>query len=228
MSGVAGISRYILERHLRQGLFPSASTVVIPEPISESTFVPRSEKKPSGRFGYLGVLSHDKGLETLAAAWRKADIRNGSLSIAGTGRETYTSRLAGLFEDHVRFEGWVDSSKYLSSIDFLIVPSIWNEPFGRIVIEAFAKGVPVIGSQIAGIEETVRNGQDGFTFAAGDSDELAKLIRRCSVISREEYERVSGQASLDVRAYSSAIVGRAHIEFYEEIIRRYRVSDVCQ
>jgi len=224
VSGVVGISDYALKRHLQQGLFPTARTVLIPEPISESAFVPRDDPMPMGRFGYLGVLSPDKGLETLAAAWRRVGVSQASLAVAGRGGELYTEKLKGMFSADVRFEGWVDSARFIATIDFLIVPSVWNEPFGRIIIEAFAQGVPVIGSQIAGIGETVRNSKNGFTFTPGSVEELARLIRRCAAITPEDYRVLSRQASLDVKAYGSSLVCAAHIAFYDQVIRNFRAS----
>ena len=44
----------------------------------------------------------------------------------------------------------------LAYVHDLVAPSVWNEPFGGIVIEAFAQGVPVIGSRIGGIAELCR------------------------------------------------------------------------
>jgi glycosyltransferase involved in cell wall biosynthesis len=58
-----------------------------------------------------------------------------------------------------------------------VVPSR-AEPFGRVVIEAFAAGVPVVGSAVGGIRETVRHEQTGLLVPYGDDEQLAQAILR--------------------------------------------------
>jgi glycosyltransferase involved in cell wall biosynthesis len=223
VDGVLGISNYILDRHRSHGFFTNSASVVIPEPISKELFSTKGAPGRPLRFGYLGVISADKGLDSLARAW-KPDA-NRSLSIAGRGKEPYVTQLKKAFSPDVQFAGWVESSAYLNEIDFLIVPSIWNEPFGRIVIEAFAKGVPVIGSRIAGIAENVVDGRNGYSFEPGNSAELEQVIQRCSRLSLDEYRRLSEGARQDVEIYESDKIARDHVEFYQQVIaaqaRRY-------
>jgi glycosyltransferase involved in cell wall biosynthesis len=218
--GVIGISDYILKRHLQQGLFSHADTVIIPEPMEEEFFISAPRSGHQKRFAYLGVISPDKGLETLLAAWNKASLPNASLSIAGKGNEAYVDNLKKSFGSDVSFKGWVESTRYLDEIDFLIVPSVWNEPFGRIVIEAFARAVPVIGSNIAGIGENVRDAVSGYVFPPGDSDHLAATLKKSAQLSPQQYAALSERALTGVTAYASIPIARAHINFYEKIIRK--------
>jgi len=218
VNGVIGISNYILQRHQDEKLFQNAQSTVIPEPISQEHFLTSAKTTCKARFGYLGVLSPDKGLRTLADAWSAIHAPQASLSIAGKGTPAYQNELAGAFPADVRFTGWVDSDTYLAEIDFLIVPSLWHEPFGRIVIEAFAKGIPVIGSRTGGIAENIKDGKNGFLFSPGDQQELAALIRRCAAMTDEEYRLLSNRALIDVQAYESKTIAQAHLNFYQRII----------
>lgn len=68
----------------------------------------------------------------------------------------------------------------LTSFDLCIVPSLWLETGPLVVLEAFAAGVPVLGSRLGGIAELVRDGIDGLLFEPGNSTELANLIRQLS------------------------------------------------
>jgi glycosyltransferase involved in cell wall biosynthesis len=222
--GLIGISNYILRRHLQQGFFSNADATVIPEPMEERLFASQSRRAHSSKFGYLGIISRDKGLDTLAAAWKKANLPDASLSIAGKGNEAYINHLKTESGPRVIFKGWVDSSSYLDDLDFLLVPSIWNEPFGRIVIEAFSRAVPVIGSNIAGIGENLRDRSNGFAFPPGDSDALAATLRECSALPHLRYATLSAQALKDVNAYASIPMANAHINFYERVIRASRPS----
>jgi glycosyltransferase involved in cell wall biosynthesis len=224
VDGVLGISQYILDRHRSHGFFSKSASVVIPEPISRDLFRAKEACGKPLRFGYLGVLSADKGLDILARAWSDAAVADCTLSIGGRGKEDYVAGIKSRFAPDVHFAGWVESSQYLSEIDFLIVPSIWNEPFGRIVIEAFAKGVPVIGSRIAGIGETVIDNHNGYCFEAGNSAQLAELIRHCSRSSTDHYRRLSEGARQDVEGYESEKIARAHVDFYRDVMARHAKS----
>jgi glycosyltransferase involved in cell wall biosynthesis len=217
-TGAIGVSRYILNRHLQYGFFTHAATAVIGEPISQDVFYRKTIASRPKRFGYLGVLSPDKGLESLAIAWNKARINGCVLFIAGRGEPAYVAKIRSMFPIDVEFKGWVDSSKYLTELDYLVVPSIWNEPFGRVVIEAFAKGVPVLGSRIAGIAEIVSDHRNGFTFEPNNSDDLAGLLRSCAQMPIDLYRALSRDAYEDAQQYSSSLIARAHLEFYHNVV----------
>jgi glycosyltransferase involved in cell wall biosynthesis len=217
VNGVVGISRYILERHREAGFFPNAAAAVIGEPISRAVFgTPHAPATPA-RFGYLGVLSTDKGLDVLADAWQRVKPA-GTLAIAGRGKEAYVQGIVPRFPAGTEFRGWVESTSFLREIDYLVVPSVWHEPFGRIVIEAFAQGVPVIGSRIGGIAETVVDGRNGFTFAPNDPAELAAALTRCTALSPEAYRRLAQAARHDVEAYAADEIAARHVAFYRTAI----------
>ena len=58
----------------------------------------------------------------------------------------------------------------------MAVPSIWEEPFGHVAIEAMMNGVAVVASDSGGLGEVVREGQTGFLVQPGDSDALAAAL----------------------------------------------------
>ncbi len=58
----------------------------------------------------------------------------------------------------------------------LIFPSLWYETFGRVAVEAFARGTPVIAAKIGAIAELIANGQTGLHFRPGDSEDLAAKV----------------------------------------------------
>jgi glycosyltransferase involved in cell wall biosynthesis len=60
----------------------------------------------------------------------------------------------------------------------LILPALWAEPFGRVVIEAFALGTPVISSSTGGLPELIMNERSGLLVAPGDAHALAGAIDR--------------------------------------------------
>jgi glycosyltransferase involved in cell wall biosynthesis len=99
----------------------------------------------------------------------------------------------------------------------LVFPSTWYENFPVTIAEAFASGLPVLGSRIGAIEELIEHGRTGLLFRAGDPNDLAATLqrawsrpvatRRMGEAARHEYEtRYTGAASYTalVEAYELA------------------------
>ena len=74
--------------------------------------------------------------------------------------------------------GASDVAAVFSEMDALLVPSLWYENTPFVVLEAFAAGVPVIASDLGGLSEVVREGQNGALFVAGDPRSMAEAIER--------------------------------------------------
>jgi len=53
----------------------------------------------------------------------------------------------------VEFIGWIEPRKLFERIDYLLFPSLWNEPFGRGIAEAMGQAVPVVAADVGGIPE---------------------------------------------------------------------------
>lgn len=178
---VVGVSQFMLARHLEFGYFgatqekrvvPNAYHLEPPEP------PPRARSLPI-QFGYLGLLHPNKGLETLLESATRLPKGTWSLKIAGRGHTKYERYLHEKFESPaIRFVGRVEPETFLSEVDVLVVPSLWNESFGMVVIEAYAHGVPVIGSDRGGISELVEAGVTGYLFdPARPGDLITKMER---------------------------------------------------
>jgi glycosyltransferase involved in cell wall biosynthesis len=75
--------------------------------------------------------------------------------------------------------GYTKPEDFFRRIDVLVVPSLWHEPFGRVVIEAYAHGVPVIASNRGGLPELVEQAQTGFLFNPNRPDDLTVKLQRC-------------------------------------------------
>lgn len=127
---------------------------------------------------FVGRLSPEKGLRTLVQAWRRANppLR---LRIVGDGPERQEVEQAAGNDPSIEWVGEQSAGATLDLIGraaFLIFPSEWYETFGRVMIEALARGTPVIASDIGGNREIVRDGIDGLLYRVGDIDDLAAKI----------------------------------------------------
>lgn len=118
------------------------------------------EAKENGtmKVGYIGRISPEKGIDALLQAL-PAHV---TAILAGHGQEDYINTLKMKYTKNVEFVGQVNGPfEFLREIDLLVVPSLWDEPFGRVSIEAQMIGVPVVVSNRGGLPETVRNDVTG-------------------------------------------------------------------
>ncbi|PMB50215.1 glycosyl transferase family 1 [Fischerella thermalis CCMEE 5205] len=158
-----------------QGGLPAEKIVV------KSNFVHPDPKPGEGKGGYalyVGRLSVEKGLNTLLAAWKQLPMQL-PLKIIGDG--PLAGKLAADAKDmpHIEWLGRKSMSEVyelLGEAKFLIFPSNWYETFGRVAVEAFAKGTPVVASDIGAIAELVEDKRTGLKFIPADSADLAKKV----------------------------------------------------
>ncbi len=140
----------------------------------------RSLPKP-GVLLFLGRIIRHKGLEVLIRALSRCRTRP-RLLIAGDGPDA--SRVQALcgelgVHDRVEFLGWVgvaECSRLYEKASIVMVPSLWDEPFGIVGIEAMAHARPVIGSNVGGMPEWLQHGRNGFVVQPGDVTELSARI----------------------------------------------------
>ncbi len=127
---------------------------------------------------FVGRLAPEKGLPTLLKAWSMLHHKT-RLIILGDGPLAELVRDATK-RDPIDWLGRKPPSDVLDAIghaSFLIAPSECYETFGRVVIESFAKGVPVIASRLGAFAELVQHGRTGFLFQPGNAGELALRIQ---------------------------------------------------
>ena len=97
--------------------------------------------------------------------------------LGGTGAASYLDALKARYATlDVEFVGFVAPADLFARIDLLVVPSLWEEPLGRVIYEAYAHGVPSIVSNSGGMPEIVEEGRTGFVVEAGNPVVLAELL----------------------------------------------------
>jgi glycosyltransferase involved in cell wall biosynthesis len=144
-------------------------------PLTERPVKPAPQGTPV--IGTLGRLHVNKGLDVmLRALTLLPDVR---LRIAGDGPELGSLQALAAelgVTDRVDFCGWVEAADYLHGLDLFVLPSR-VEPFGLVVTEAMAAGVPVVATKIDGPREILLDGQFGAVCANEDPNALADAIR---------------------------------------------------
>jgi len=170
-------SRFYQRKLVEWGI-PEKKIVFIPNFTRLDRFVPGYGGEDY--FVYFGRLAEEKGLLTLVEAMRR--IRRGTLFIVGDGP------LSSVLQDainkyrlqNVRLTGFKRDAELASLIRgarFTVFPSEWYENCSMALIESYAWGKPVIGSNIGGIPEMIEEGKTGLLFEAFNVEDLAAKIR---------------------------------------------------
>jgi glycosyltransferase involved in cell wall biosynthesis len=146
------------------------------------------EKKPTSdlRVGYLGQIAELKGVHVLIEAVRRMPDARLRVWVYGDLQRfpTYTARLKRLIASDARIElagayqGPEALTRVLAGLDVIVVPSLWYENSPNVILEAFAHGTPVVVSDLGGMAELVRDGDNGLRFKPGDAGSLAQRLQR--------------------------------------------------
>ncbi|MGB3788097.1 MAG: glycosyltransferase [Phormidesmis sp.] len=127
---------------------------------------------------YVGRLSVEKGLDTLLEAWERLD-QPIPLKIVGDGPLSDMVQKAVDRLPNITWLGRLPMNRVhslMGDAKFLVFPSKWYETFGRVAVEAYAKGTPVIASNIGAIAEIVDSERTGLHFIPGDASDLASKV----------------------------------------------------
>lgn len=181
----------------------------------------------AGKFiiGFMGRLVEEKGVDTLISAMKRLPEDTVALVI---GSGPFQPRLQQLSLDRGLAERvrWIPSvpslevPKYLSAFDVLVLPSRtrpkWKEQFGRVLVEAMACEVPVVGSSSGEIPNVI--GEGGLIFPEGDPEELADLIRRLQADTSLRRLLGSQGRSRVLAHFTQAEIARQTVEAYRELL----------
>lgn len=210
---VTSPSEFTLSKFKEKRYFDKVRTVVIPNAVQldlESTKRLIAEKKAKIQhektiFLFVGSIIEKKGIFHLIESFCRQfnDDRNMRLHIAGEGTEV--PRLLNLIECHsnILYHGSLEKSELdllYQSADFLVVPSMWEEPFGRVIIEAAENALPVIVSDKGGMPEIVRELGCGEIFSFDKKDNLDTLLLEMS--KKKNYDEYLENIENNVQKYS--------------------------
>jgi glycosyltransferase involved in cell wall biosynthesis len=204
------ISDFVRSKHIEAGL-PADKIIVKPHFVAPA----RQRQGPGEYFVYLGRLSREKGVETLLRAWRTVPA---NLVIVGDGPERQVLR--GMAPEGVEFRDAIDPEEVPELMErarAVMVPSVSHEGAGRVVLEAYASGVPVLASRAGGLPEVVEDGKTGLLLPPGDPQRwsnAAKILlddavstrmgRAGRLLWRRRYTPQHGLSNLE-SAYRSAL-----------------------
>jgi glycosyltransferase involved in cell wall biosynthesis len=140
----------------------------------------RLSDRDDGYILFLGRLSDEKGVDILLGAM--AEVPEAKLKIVGSGTHgTFLQEFARKNNiTNVEFLGQKfgdELEPIFNGCSFVVVPSLWHENFPYVMMESFARGKAVVGSDKGGIPEYIVQGQTGLVFPSHDAVTLANCIR---------------------------------------------------
>lgn len=198
---------------------PAAKVVEIPNGVPAAPVARAPNAAPA--IAFLGEVGHRKGVDVLidALARLKADGLAFTATIGGNG-DLETARAhaerAGVI-DRIAFPGWVDEAgadEVLRGADLLVLPSrAENQPVA--ILEAMARGLPVVSTRIGGIPQQVLDGETGLLVEPDDAAQLAQAL--AALILSPERRAAYGQAGL--RRFEAHFSVAACAERFAELYR---------
>jgi glycosyltransferase involved in cell wall biosynthesis len=136
-------------------------------------FRPSSKNEEAFTVLFLAHKSLIKGLPYLLEAWRKLNLKDAKLIIAGF----QDKRLIEMYQRRIRFEapGIVNPLKYYHKAHIYILPSL-GDSFARTALEAMSCGLPVIVSDMTGIKDIIEDGKEGFIIPSRSVKSISEKI----------------------------------------------------
>ena len=200
-------TEFTRNKYIQAGI-PAAKISVLPPFVDD---LPKTGQVPGGYAFYAGRLSEEKGVDILIQAWRH--VKDFPLYIAGQGPlqpyvENYIKEHGLTNVTLLGFKENKECLKLLARARFLIVPSVCYENFPRVIVEAYACGVPVLANAMGTMQEVVEDGHTGLLYAQNDPQDLARKAR---VMSTDDgmHALLSANAR---RVYDSRYTQSCHLE----------------
>jgi glycosyltransferase involved in cell wall biosynthesis len=170
-------SRFMQEVFIKySGISPERIVYI---PIFEAPVNTSLNDADENYFLYGGRLSHEKGISTLLRAIK--DDERLKLVVAGSGplADEYSEYVKEnrLNAEFVGFKNVDELHGLIKKCRAVVIPSEWYENSPNIILEAYSRGKPVIGSRIGGIPELIDENRTGLLFEAGNYRELTKCMR---------------------------------------------------
>ena len=170
------------------------------------------EKKPDSYFGWLGRIARIKGLKEALIATKKADVDfKGSGSIHFP--DYFNNEIKPLLDkrrSYIPPLNLSEKGRFLSKAKAVLMPVLWEEPFGLVAIEAMACGTPVIAFRRGGLKETIIDGVTGFLV-----DTIEEMVEKIKIIDQIDRQKCREHV---IKNFSADVMANNYLNYYQDII----------
>lgn len=232
-----GVARAIansesLGNYAQQAGIPQGRICIVPNGVLTHPLPERQPPKSRWTLGTVALFRPRKGIEVLLnaiALLKQQGIPVQLRAVGGFENPDYQAqiyaRVADLnLQDDIDWRGFQkDVNAELAQMDLFILPSLFGEALPMSILEAMAMGVPVVGTQIPGITEAVRDGVDGLIAEPGNPHSLAEKIAR---IVRGEADWQAMRSSVhqrQINQFSAQRMTKEVAEVYQQVLSSSRI-----
>lgn len=180
------LTRFSEQLFVNSSLHIPISKFVVKPNFTVPVYSPELLTKHSTSFLFVGRLSEEKGISLLLETFLGTNL---NLSIIGDGplrEKVIETSKTNTNISYLGTLGSIDVQRLMSESSAIIFPSIWYEPFGLVLIEAFAMGCPVIAAYIGSATELVQNGINGIHFEPNNVSDLRIKLESWLKMSESE------------------------------------------
>lgn len=170
---------------------------------------------------YAGRLSYGKGVDRLLAAWKAiVEKKPGwQLVLCGDGPLRELAELYRRQQNRIIIQGYNSHEELLrmyKKVAFTVVPSVWPEPFGRVVMESVLSGTPVLATTHTGTAGFVRSCRVGW-IVEPDVDALSRGLFLATANAASIRRRIGAQRSQLATQWDTAVV-EEHMRIYRSFL----------
>ena len=206
-------SEFVMKEHVRWGIDSGKMHVMY-----NYVDIPLTQFNGSRDYYlYFGRLTGEKGVMTAIRAFEKMPEKE--LIIMGSGTLEEEIKHISDKNSNIEFIGnrqGLELIEIIAKAKAVIVPSEWDEPLPRTILEAYSQGTPVIGSNRGGIPELIDNGVTGYVFKAGDNQDLYEKVKHFDKIAPEDYSEMRNAC---LKTLSEKYTEKAYFQRFMTCIR---------
>jgi glycosyltransferase involved in cell wall biosynthesis len=174
---------------------------------------------------YAGRITESKGVQNVLQAMQTIPKTVSVIIGKGEYEQTLKNQAAALgLAERVRFVGYVDNKElgqYYAAADIVIMAGTFYESLGRMLMEASAAGVPVIGTRRGGIPDVIEHGKTGFLLESQDGNELRTRI--VEILDNKKLAVSMGKAGKAKmqKEFNAATVAKELVNVYNGVLEKY-------
>ena len=130
-------------------------------------------------FVFIGTFVEFKGVKWLIESFERTKDMSLRLLLCGKGELLDYIKEAEKKDSRIKYRGFLEQKELrevLETTDVLVCPSLWNEPFGRVVLDAYQAGMPVIATNIGALPSIVKDGKTGVIVNVADDNSLYNAL----------------------------------------------------
>ena len=229
ISFVTAPSLLLLSRIKDSGLFPRAIARVVPNTHGLTAAELRTIHQESnlffmdhGRFLYLGRLEPEKGVLQLCEAFERAYAKVSTIKLDIAGWGSLEAELRSHYGKHpaIHFLGMIEGEtkeNALRHATAIVVPSLVDEAFGMVAVEAFAFGRPVIASRVGALPELVRHGTTGWLVEPGNIEAWESHLLFAAGLDNVARKRMSQACQESSFEFAIDTVIKMYLEIYHKL-----------